>query len=34
MVKKKEEPILDPLTDKEELENEFDNETMYENPFP
>jgi hypothetical protein len=34
MTKKKKEEEFDPLTDKEEWENEYDDETMYENPFP
>ncbi len=32
IIKKKDE-IINPLTDKEEWEDEFDNETMYEKPF-
>jgi hypothetical protein len=31
--KRKKEPV-DPKTDKEEWENEFDREEMYEKPFP
>ena len=33
-IKKKKEEIINPLTDKEEWEEEFDDETMYEKPFP
>lgn len=33
IIKKKEE-VINPLTDREEWEDEFDNETMYEKPFP
>jgi hypothetical protein len=31
---KHEDEYLDPQTGKEEWENEFDREDMYENPFP
>jgi hypothetical protein len=32
LVVKKKEPPIDPLTDKEEWENEYDDETVYDEP--